>query len=141
MPLPLERDSLVYLQELDVDRLARSTLGMRFALLVELVATAARPQDVLVYDPIGAVCMAPGEVRALMDWRDMLDLLDSPLPLEKFATSEDPDFPGGILPDTGGNLITSGAPLAAPGQQTGHPWLWSLGMLTFAATAAWLLWR
>lgn len=134
VPFPLERDSLVYLQELDADDLPRSALGMRHALLTELLATAARPREVLVYEPVGAICIAPRDAHELMDWRDMLELLDHPLPLQAFNGSEDPDF----MPEE-----TGGMRLASAGRQGGAPaWLWKLGAIAcMAALAVWLVWR
>ncbi|RYX88614.1 MAG: hypothetical protein EOO28_35745 [Comamonadaceae bacterium] len=143
VPFPLERDSLIYLQELDADRLPRSTLGMRYALLAELLATAARPREVLIYEPIGAICIDQRDAHELMDWREMLELLDNPLPIPEFTGGEDPDVHRGSPLETGGSLVTAGMPLGAPGQQgNGASWLWSAGTLAgLVAVAAWMAWR
>ncbi|MDO9402422.1 MAG: hypothetical protein Q7T87_00155 [Polaromonas sp.] len=144
VPFPLERDSLVYLQEIDSDSLPRSALGMRYALLAELVATAARPREVLIYEPVSAICIGPRDVHELMDWREMLDLLDNPLPIDPFNGVEDPDFAHSLQPETtGSTLLTSGMPLSAPGQQHGMPaWMWGFALLLAAAAFyGWMAWR
>lgn len=145
IPAVLRQDSLVCLTEIDSGHMARHSAAMLYALLSELTATAKNPAEVLVYEASSSACITPDNARDMMNWRDMLFLLDNPLPMGDHRVIQDPDFADGqeANPATPAEPVDS-QPLplpagAPPGEQTSSlPGVWLLAAVALAAgLAAW----
>jgi hypothetical protein len=145
IPAVLGQDSLVCLTEIDPGQMARHSAAMLYALLSELTATAKNPAEVLVYEASSSACITPGQAREMMNWRDMLFLLDNPLPMGDHSVIQDPDFADGQQAGPGPHdELAAPRPAqppagASPGEQTsGLPWGWLLAATAVAAgLAAW----
>ncbi|MES2415003.1 MAG: hypothetical protein V4614_14450 [Pseudomonadota bacterium] len=168
IPEALAGQGLVHLSEIDTANTPRHMVAMRYALLAELTATAAKPDDVVIYDT-GTACITPTDVREWMNWREMLYLLDDPFPFSPDLGVEDPDFQPAT--DTAARAevpVFTPAPASAPtparvsvppvltpvpvpapgnttslqspGQQSSTPsWVWAGLAMAVAAVVAYLL--
>ncbi|MDP3171141.1 MAG: hypothetical protein Q8M91_12465 [Polaromonas sp.] len=145
LPAVLGQDCLVCLTEIDAGQMARHSAAMLYALLSELTATTTRPAELLVYEASSSACITPENAREMMNWRDMLFLLENPLPMGDHSVIQDPDFPDGRLADP----VPHDEPAArqpvqppagaSPGEQSSSPpWGWIVGAVALAAGfAAW----
>lgn len=138
-PHVLMREGLVHLQEIEGAESRKHTTAMLYALLCELAATAAAPDDVVIFDPENTICIDPSGVRELMNWRDMLYLLEHPLFLEE---------PAREAPQSGAEPAEEGArngypdrsstTRLSPGQQpSSTSWVWLAACIAALAGAAW----
>jgi|GEM_PF-6072221 len=145
LPAVLGQDSLVCLTDIDPGQMARHSAAMLYALLSELTATARKPAEVLVYEASSSACIAPENARELMNWRDMLYLLDHPLPMGDHSVIQDPDFADGLKTGPAPHDDPVASPPvtprdgAAPGEQASTlPWGWLIAAMAVAAgLAAW----
>lgn len=74
-PVPPIDAGLVHFATLEPARLPRDALAMRYALIVELAATAARPAGVLIHDPLGSRDILPAQAREALNQREFFDRL------------------------------------------------------------------
>lgn len=145
VPEALKANGLVHLMELETSNAPRHRLAMLYALLAELAATAAHPRQVLIYDPGSALYLGPANVHEVMDWRDFLEQLDSPLYTGETGQIEDPDFslsnesaheqaPVPSPPASASGSAHSAAPGA---QHPSHTGAWLLAGLAALGLIAW----
>lgn len=133
LPAVLGQECLVCLTDIDPGQMARHSAAMLYALLSELGATAKQAAEVLVYEASSSVCITPDNARELMNWRDMLFLLDKPLPLGDHSVIQDPDFADGPQAGPRPHDAPVARPPAAPAG-AGSP-----GEQTSALSRGWLL--